>query len=215
MQTELLAIQRVSGAEVDLGANEIGDLLAAQGDASYTEITRPARSFMWRNTTAVAALDAIGDVATNCALYNGAPDGGRSMIIDAIFAVQVGNAGAALSQAGMIFCLGSIRAAVPADSTIIPKRLNSIGPASDTVAITTVGGTDLDAVTGVAINWFPIGRNVRTMVHTLPGMSLWAQVDGRIIVSPGRYIGLHVLAASTDEDFTMGVMWHEKQLKLG
>lgn len=215
MQTELLAINRVSDAEIGLGSNEVGDLLAAQGDAIFTEVTRPARSFMWRNTTAVAALDAIGDVATNCALYNGAPDGGRSMIIDAIFASQVGNAGAALEQAGMIFCLGHIRADVPGDSGIIPKRLNSIGPASDTVAVTTVGGTDLDAITGLAINWFPIGRNVRTMVHTLPGMSLWAPVDGRIILSPGRYLGLHVLASSTDVDFTMGVQWHEKTLTLG
>lgn len=213
MQTKIRADNRVTGVPRDLGANEVGDALVAQADAPYTEVTRGGHAFIVRNTVAVAAVIAIPTTAIGMALYNTAADGGRSIIIDAMFAVQAAG-GAVLYQAGIIYCLGQIRAAQPANSAMLPVKLNSNGSATDTVAFTTIGGTALDGTTGAAINWFSAGRNTSTVVASLPGMQMWVPIDGRIVVAPGRYCAIHVLASAVGATFQTGFMWHEKQLTL-
>ncbi len=194
-----------------------GDTLVAAGDAKYTDITR-AGSFIYRNTTAVAAVTGLPSTATNTAFRNTAEDGGVSVIVDAIFALQIGNGAAAFGQWGMIYVLGQTRVASQAVDVLIPRKTNGIGSTTGqvgTVVTQSIGGTALDAVTGVAIGWMPIGSSVETVVASLPGTQMWAEVDGRIIVPPGHIIGLHVLASQTTPTFIMGMMWHEKVIKLG
>ena len=215
MQTELLGINRVSGIEIALEANEPSELLLAKGDSDYTEVTRDGQAFTYRNTTAVAGLTALPTTATNTAFRNSADAGGKSLIIAAIFALQIGNTAAALGQFSIIYVLGQTRVATQAVDVLVPRKNNGLGPSSDTVCTQSIGGTALDAVTGVSIGWMPIGPTVQVGVASLPGMCIYAPVDGRVIVSPGRILGLHVMGSHTTPTWVMGIQWHEEVITLG
>ena len=214
MQTEILGINRVSGAEIALQANQAGEQLVAAGDADYTEVTRGGFAFTYRNTTAVAAVTSIPTTATNTAFRNSDADGGRSVIIDAIWATQIGNGAAALSQFSMIYVLGQTRVAAQAVDVLVIRKTNSLGDQTSSVVTQSIGGTALDAVTGVAIGWNTIGSQATGAVASLPGMSMFAWVNGRIIIAPGRILGLHVLGSQTTPTWNMGIMWHEKTITL-
>ncbi len=217
MQTELKAINRVTTDEIFLQANQAKEGLNAQGDSKYADITRAGKAFSMKSTTVVAAVTALPTTAVNIAFYNTDPDGGRSMVIDAIFAEHTGNAGAALEQATIIGVLGQTRIIVTtmADSGLIPRKLNGLGPTTDTCARMSIAAETLDAITGVAVGWIPLATSITTTVISLPGGQLFAPIDGRLIIPPGRFFGLHVLAASVDIDFNMGMMWHERRMTLG
>ena len=214
MQTELKAINRVTGNEIYLEMNQSQELLSARGSAKYEDATRTGKRFSFRNTTGVAAVTAVPTTATNCAFCNTDPDGGRSAVIDAIFASAVGNAAAALGQYHIIYVLGQTRVAQLTDAVLIPRKLNGMGPSTDTCLTIAVGGVNLDAVTGVAVGWMPACTSVITAVTTLPGMHLWAQMDGRLILPPGRILGLHILASQTTATWAMGIQWHERAMTL-
>ena len=216
MLQELEATNRETGNPIPLEATEAGEQLIAAGDARYADVTR-AGSFIYRNSTAVAAVTGLPTTATNTAFRNSADDGGPSVIIDAIFALQIGNGAAAFGQWGMIYVMGQTRVASQAVDVLIPRKANGLGSTSGqvgTVVTQSIGGTALDAVTGVAIGWMPIGPSVETVVASLPGTQMWADVDGRLILPPGHIIGLHVLASQTTPTFIMGMMWHEKVIAL-
>lgn len=216
MQTELKAINRVSGDETYLQANQASEGLNAQGSARYEDLVRSGRAFTMKSTAVVAAVTSLPTTAVNCAFYNTDPDGGRSIIVDAVFAEHTTNAGAVLDQSTIIWNLGQTRIIVTtmADSALIPRKLNGLGPTTDTCVRMSIAAETLDIITGVAIAWHPIGNSVNTAVTTLPGSQIWAPVDGRIIVPPGRFFALHVLSSSTGIDFNMGMVWHERRLTL-
>ncbi len=215
MQTELNVINRVTGNEVKLQSTEGGDGLIVPGGALYEDITR-AGSFHFHTTTATAGLTAVPTTAVNCAFRNTDDDGGRSMIIDAIYAMQVGNAGATLSGFGIIYVLGQTRVDALTDGALIPRKNNGMGPATNTVCVMSLTATALDGVTGeLDDNWLPAGPGVYPNIASLPGMCIFDEIDGRIIVPPGRILGLHVLAGATTATWNMGIMWHEKVLTLG
>lgn len=214
MQTEILGINRVTGNEIPVQADEAGDLLVAHGAADYEDATRSGKRFIMRNTTPIAGVTAIPTQAFNCAFTNSDPDGGRSMIIDAIFSMQSGIASAALDQVGMIWLLTQTREAVLTDAVLIPRKLNGVGASSDTCCFISIPAEALEAIGGVAPGWMPVGNSVITAVTTLYGMALWAEVNGRIIVPPGRVLALHMMVSETTPTFNMGIMWHEKQITL-
>jgi hypothetical protein len=191
-----------------------GDLLVAHGAAPYQEIVRQGKSF-WVNTTVdVAAVTAIPTTAVLMALYNNENDGGRSLIIDQVWAMCTTDAAAGLKHFGIICCLGTVREAVPADAALAIKQCNGMGN-TDTRVRTIISGTALPAGTGIAANWFPVGNSNNSAVASLPGYQLTADVNGRYIVPPGRYFAIHVLGSVNTSEFQTGIMWHEKVLLNG
>ena len=133
------------------------------------------------------------------------------MIVDAVFAI-CDDGSDAISQYGMIYVLGQTRVVTVADEIAV-RRNNGLGITTDTVAICAEGG-NLDVVTGVDLGWMPIGNSINQAVVSLQGTTLWAEVNGRIIIPPGRAFGLHTMGADANSDFCMGMMWHEKIIKL-
>ena len=194
--------------------DEQGAQLVSQSAAPYSEIVRQGRAFYVNTTTAVASLTALPTTAVTIALYNNEPDGGRSYIIDQVWALYTVNS-ATIPHCGIIANLGQTRAALPANSAMIPKKCNGMGPAYDTKAITIIGGTALDAITGLAINWFPLGQSVNAAVTSLPGFQQLVNVDGRYICPPGRYFAVHTLASAVTSSAQIGIVWHEKTITLG
>jgi hypothetical protein len=68
----------------------------------------------------------------------------------------------------------------------------------------------------LAGNWIPLGPSVGFPgAGATPGDGLWAPVDGRFIVPPGRYFAMHVLADVVGSTFQGFIGWHEVQLTLG
>lgn len=204
------------GNEELIGLTAQLELLYAQGAAPYSEIVRIGRAFFIGTTTAVAAVVAIPTTAVMLALYNNAVDGARTLVIDWVAASGVAKTAAA-GQNQLLVLPGQIRETAPTNSALAAKKSNGYGGvASDTVAISIVGGTALPAGTGVAANWIPFGSAVGNPgAGATPGLGLWAAVDGRFQVPPGRYFAMHVLADVVGSTFQGFIGWHEKQLVLG
>ncbi len=211
METKIRAINRVTGVAGDVEANEYGELLAALGAAEYEEITRAGAAFHCINPTTTAAVIAVPTVACMFSMWNSADDGGKSIIIDAVFGYSTAG-GAVQYQAGMIYVLGQTRVASPGGAIVV-RRNNGYGATSDSIAICDDAG-NVDAVTGVAVGWAPISQSVTSAVVSLGGLAIFERVDGRIIVPPGRVFALHVLASAAGTTWQVGAMWHEKLLTL-
>lgn len=188
--------------------------LVAPGAAPYQEIVRLGRAYQVGTTTAVAAVIAIPSTANLLAIYNNEPDGGRSLIIDWVAAVN-GASTAVANQAQMLGLIGQVREAIITTLTVTPKKMNGMGGGANDSKVRTTVNTAVPANTGVAADWFPIGPSfLKTGVAATPGYGTWVPVDGRIIVPPGRYFALHVLASVVGETFNVWCGWHEKQLTL-
>jgi hypothetical protein len=197
--------------------------LIAFGAAPYQEIVRQGRAFMANTTTAVATVTAVPSTAYGFAIWNGESDGGRSYIIDAVAALFTVNGGAALVHDGIIGCLGLVREAAPASPTgATPKQMNGMGNADTKVKVILAadnpyggGAGTVLATTGIAGNWFPIGNSVNSAVNALPGYQIWQNVDGRIIVPPGRLFLLHTLGSVNTSSAQLYIWWHEKVILNG
>lgn len=192
--------------------------LVALGASPYGEITRIGRAFKTGTAAAVAAVVAIPTTACMYAIYNNEPDGGRSYVIDWVAAQNVVSTAVA-GQAQILLNLGQVREASPTDATPAGAlvKMNGLGGGtSDTRMRSILTATALPATTGVAAAWFPWGLSaVKPGVAGTPGYGIWAPVDGRIIVPPGRYLAMHVLANVVGETFVVALGWHERQLQLG
>lgn len=190
------------------------ELMVAPGASPYGEIVRIGRAFVINDTVAVAAVVAIPTTAIGFCIYNGEPDGGRSYVIDWVAAQNVVST-AVVAQAQIIACLGQVREAIPTNSAMVVKKLNGVGPGSDSKVLSVLT-TALPGTTGIAANWFPLGMSAQKPGSgTTPGYGCYAPVDGRIIVAPGRYFAVHVLANVVGETFVHWIAWHERQLVLG
>lgn len=191
--------------------------LIAPGASPYGNIIAPGRAFQIGNTAAIAAVVAIPTTAVMLALYNNATDGNptsRCLVIDWVAALNIVSTAVA-AQAGIILNIGQTRATPPTNSALIPKKMNGLGTNNDTAALSIINGTALDAVTGLAANWFPFGGNAsKPGVAGTPGYQIFVPVDGRIIVPPGRYFAMHVLANVVGETFQGFIGWHERQVAL-
>jgi hypothetical protein len=192
------------------------ELLVALGPAMYEEIVRPGRAFWTGTTTAVAAVVAIPTTAVMLALFNNDVDGGRTAVIDWVSASGVAKTAAA-GQQQMLGLIGQLREAAPTDAALSIKKRNGLGGGTiDSKMRTIVGGTALPVTTGLAANWFPIGPAFGSPgVLATPGHGAYQRVDGDILLSPGRYFAMHVLADLVGSTYQGFVGWHEKQTTLG
>lgn len=208
--------EMTGGDPRDVTLNQQLELLIAAGSAPYSEIIKMGRAFWSGTTTAIAAVTAIPTTGHMYAIYNNEPDGGRSIIIDWVAAQNVVSTAIA-TQAQMLGLLGQVREAAPTDAGTGVKKLNGLGGGTvDLNARFILNATALPAATGVALNWFPIGQNaVKTGVAATPGYGMYQQLDGRIIVAPGRYFAVHVLASVAGETFVAFIGFHTKLIALG
>jgi hypothetical protein len=209
MQSLINGIHRILGTEKSIEASESGAMFVVPSASQYEETTRGGYAFSVITTTATASVVALPTTAAGIGMWNSAPDGGRSIIIDALFADLIAATSNMLGQAGLIYYLGTAREATLTQA-LTPRKLNGLGPGSDTVAICAAGGAIMTS--GAAIAWVPVGPTVRQTVKQLPGCVLWAPIDGKIIVSPGRHFGVNVMSMDAGATFNCGIMWHEKQL---
>lgn len=196
--------------------NQQLELLVAQGSAEYEELTKTGRAFWTGTTAAVAAVVAIPTTGTLLAIYNGAADAGKAIVIDWIAASGVAKTAAA-GQQQMLGLVGQLREALPTAAALTLKKTNGLGASSgavDSVAVPVTAA--LPAGTGITTNWFPIGPSFGSPgAGATPGDGAYQEIKGRIIVAPGRYFAMHVLADVVGSTYQGFIGWHEKQMVLG
>lgn len=197
-----------SGEEVYQKGDRYGNAYIAQALPSYAVLSKEGNGWQVMATAAVAALVVRPSTVALGTLWNGEADGGKSYIIDRIFAQQLVSAAAA-SRWGIWACVHPIGMAAPtADITAIKSMAGK----------TSYGGTarfDVDA-TVVDDGWFPWGdsKDVEA-TGALGGAQSCPLIEGRIILPPSAGLSIHIVASSVDEDFCVGVSWYEKVLDLG
>lgn len=197
-----------------IASDNQANLLTAAGAPWYQEVTRRGAWYV-NTTTAVASVIAIPTTAHGLSVQNQAPDGGPSMVIDAVGVLITVQSAATNPHVGIIGNLGQTRVANVADAALAIKSLSGLGQlASHPFVKSLLTGTNLDAVTGVAANWFPIGNSINASVNTLPGIQTVVPVDGRIIVAPGRLFALHTLAAAVTTSAQFYIYFHMEQISL-
>ena len=220
-------LAKIRGLNTDVqygyGDEETQFELSGQGEQEialaatpFQEIYRQSRSYYINTITQVASVIAMPTTAVAFAIYNNEPDGGRSYIIDQVWALFTANA-SILPQAGLVGCLGQVREAIPTNAmttTIILKNPNGVGKL-DSRSRCILTATALPATTGFASNWFPITDHTNAAVTSLPGMQKVFNLDGRYIVPPGRYFGIHCVSAKVDVQAQYGIAWTEKFLLHG
>jgi hypothetical protein len=207
--------QGSTGDDEQLALTEQLELLVALGASPYGEIVKIGRSFECHTTTAVAAVVAVPSTASLLQLWNGEQQGVyRTMIIDRIWALMAAGTAAA-GQGAIIVAPGQSAVVAPASAGLAFNALNGNG-SKDTKAVNSTAA--LDAATGVAANWRVAPGQTggqKAGAAATPGVYINAEVNGRIMLPPGRAMGIHVLADVVGSTFTVGVEWHERYIKLG
>ena len=212
--TDCDTAEQVGSENIQIRLSGQGEQEMANSVEIHQETTRGGRSFWVANAigTPVSALTAIPTTAACISIYNNEPDGGRSYVINYVWAYNVAVSSLTIFHAGIIGCLGQVRDAIPTAGAPVIKQANS-GGKLDTRCRPVIAA--MGAGAGLATNWFPIGDTWHNRVVTLTGHGKYVPIDGRIICPPGRYFGVHVLASITTNTYIMGIGWTEKQLVLG
>lgn len=193
-----------SAGQAQAHVNSRGDSLVALGLPPLAEVVRMGESYGVVQASAVAPVVALPTATAQVSLWNGEPDGGKSYVIDSVFATVVVSAGAAtgIGLAGMLN-KGRV-SAMTADLT--PFGLAGHAYAGK-------GKVDL-AATVVDDGWHPIGNSVVGPASQI-GLNVDVKVNGLYIVPPGGAFSIAALANTvTTITVKMGIRWHEVQLDL-
>ena len=218
-------IDAVQDGDYDLRHNEQRELLVVDGSGLYSEIIRTGRGYCAIGEFGGHTVDAIPTTAYLLTIYNGENDGNLSYIIDWVAASNSSSADGVKGQAQLLGLVGQVREPfIQAGNKGKVIQLNGTNTIDNLISLpkTTKVNVDenasgLSLKTGIKTNWFPIGPSIVnfTLVLDNSGYGLWAAVNGRIIVPPGRYFAMHVLTNSINEQIIGFIAWHEKQITLG
>lgn len=181
-------------------------ILDAQGPLGYARLAQYHESAM--TTAAVAGLVVRPTTVSLITIFNGEAPGGKSLVIDRLFAFNLVTA-AAQTMFSLWYCNHTqpINVAKPANE-IVTLRGTGDGrePDNGTVRVE-VDGTVLDD------GWFPCGNwGEGEEAGVLPGAAIEWECNGRLIVRPKAALSLHVVAGTVAEDFTVGASWWRTQV---
>jgi hypothetical protein len=201
-------------SEATTGARLTGllSLAVSQVEAEFQEMTRAGRRFMGVfGTAGVAPVQAMPTTTAAWSLYN--PDPNRSYVIDSLTPLFLSAGTPAITGLTMVSIVSAITATLPTTA------------AGATVGSASAGGLVSKAVLGQAYTlpaqtgmqqWGIVpGQQGIGPVSGVAGQSNTADVRGRLIVPPGKVLGLSLFAASgTTQVFILGATWHEVELDL-
>lgn len=200
-----IAVDLGDGEDVQLQCNFRKELIVTQGLPPLTELSRFAGSY-WAKSAASAPVTSVPTTASLLTIYNGNPDGGKSVVIDSLF-MEVVAVTAAIQGWGIMVCLSKVVQSVQAQS-IIPNC--TVAGRNTYGGNVTIGTQAMDAVSGVVGNWMPIGSSPSPQNTLQIGTTIDFDVKGLLIIPPKHSMGMTVLAgAATASSIQVGVRWHE------
>ena len=207
MFTELRALVRggqAGGGYRGVRSNSEDELFTAQGLPPYTELARRGLSWATMSTSAVAGLVVRPTVAAAFEIFNGYQAGGKSLIIDRIFAFQLVST-AVNNGAGIWAMVTTPKAAVTSGSFVVSGMTGKTYDGPVIAAAATVV---------VDVGWFPYGPQYIGTNAATPGGAWEALIEGRLIIPPKCSLALHVVSSIVGDTFTQGASWHEVQLPI-
>lgn len=202
-----LYVYRGKQEETPLATTREGGLKVAQALPAGAEATRQGKRWSVINTSALASLVVRPSTVAMVTLYNAEPGGGKSYVIERLFAHALVTA--ANSTYG-IWAQINERDASPigADDMAAEIRSHNGGHKYGGNAVVGI------AETVVAEGWFPHGRAGVSVTVTVPGAQLEAKIDGRMIIPPLNALSITVVSNNTSNTFTSGMEWTEEQLDI-
>lgn len=185
-----------------LRSNSEQELLVAQGNLPYAEMSRRSIGWQVMDTAATAAVVVRPSTVAGLTLYNGSTGAtAKSYIIDRAFAFNLVTTDVVATYSLWASVHPSM-VAPTADITAI-KSMNGTAAYAG-AAIVDTGATVLDS------GWFPIGQGeVGNPGTVTPGGVIVAEIGGRLIVPPGGGISINVVASVAGSTFTHGFSWYE------
>lgn len=179
-------------------------ILDGQGPFGYARKAGSYESAM--TTAAVAGLVVRPTTVSHVTIWNGEATGGKSLVLDRLFAFQLVS-GAAASYYTMWYCSHLEGMAKPTNDITALRGTADGGEPDNSKVIVDVGATVLNN------GWFPCGGSGPVeATGVLPGGSTEWECNGRIIVPPKGGLSIAISASSVDEDFTCGASWWRVQL---
>jgi hypothetical protein len=194
------------GATSQIGINPRGEVLVANALPSKAEYTRLGNSWTCQIATgsAFAPVAAMPTTRAELALYNGNPNPGMTLVIDAIWYFAL-TSQAAAAGATLIYQV-AIAAALTDDTAQLinsPVGKTYGGLAKRAVAVTTM----------IANKWAAVGCSGTSAAASI-GHGVYAEVDGGIQVRPGATLGLNAVVGTAVGTALIGVSWHEAYLPI-
>lgn len=189
--------------------NNRGEWLMSQGLPPKSELVRMGQTWSCVTPAAnhFAPVAAMPTTLANIVLFNGQPAGGKSLLIDAVFAV----ADTSIAAAGVITLLGQQVASgtAPTDNTAV--LINS--RAGKTYAGLTKRAIANTAF-AIADKWEVLGPAVLSSATTTIGLAAYAECYGGWVIPPGGFFLANLIAGTAGGTCVQGVVWHEAQLPI-
>jgi hypothetical protein len=147
-------------------------------------------------------------------LYNGAAAGGKSIVIDSAWMVNITSQAAAnpISLLGQNCAPGLVAAPTDGTTTIVQTSLSKRNPALTRmgVALFALANTAF----ALANHWDLLASTPNAATATL-GLGVTADVGGRYVIPPTGAFALAGVAGTAAGTAIIGVRYHEVQLLLG
>lgn len=152
---------------------------------------------------ATAALVVRPSTVAAITIWNGANEGGRSLIIDRIFTFNLVST-AAENYFSLWYCMHLDMAKPTAE--VITLRGTGDGREPDMSVVVDAGATVLDD------GWFPAGGSGRVeAVGILPGSMVEWEARERLVVPPRHGMSLQVVSGVVGNTFQSGASWYRRQ----
>jgi hypothetical protein len=190
------------GSSFVADGNEKNELIVAQGLPPFVEASRKYGHWSAMNTSALAALVVRPTTVANFTLYNNELAGGKTYVMDRVFAFNLVSTAAQAKQ-GMWVC-------VHKPGLVSPT--NDITARGSGVGAPTYGGRSVcdTAMTVIDDGWFPVGNwSDVEPTGVLPGAIMEYKFEGRVLVPPTCGISVQVVSSVTGNTFTAGFSWWE------
>lgn len=207
-------VRGTSADDFGSGANQVamnnrGDLCFVHGLPPHAELTRlgEAWSVVVPTGNAFQPVAAWPTTLANIVLYNGNVAGGKTLVIDTVWASAITSIAAA-SSFTMLAQISNAGVAAPTNNTavLITGRSGKVysGNAKRAIANTAFA---------VANKWTAIGT---TDGHpsTAIGAGCFADVLGRFLVPPNACFCVNIVASTAGGTMVQGIDWYEVQLDL-
>lgn len=195
------------GSTSQIGINPRGELLVTQASPHETEYVRLGNTWTCQTATgsAFAPVAAMPTTLAVLALYNGNPNPGATLVIDAIWYMSLTSMAAA-SSATVIYQVSASAAALTDDTAqLINSPIGKVygGLTKRAINVTTM----------TANKWAVVGAGGASAAASI-GYGVYCEINGGIQVRPGATLGVNAVAGTAVGTAVMGISWHEIYLPI-
>jgi hypothetical protein len=195
------------GSTSQIGINPRGEQLIVRALPEKAEYTRLGNSW----TCQIATASAFAPVATmpttraELALYNGNPNPGSTLVIDAIWYFALTSQAAATGATLIYQIVPDAAVLTDASAHLISSPVGKVygGLVKRAVAVTTM----------IANKWAVVGCSGTSAAASI-GHGVYAEIGGGIQVRPGATLGLNAVVGTAVGTALIGVSWHEIYLPI-